>query len=117
MLDRDLAELYGVTTSRLNEQSKRNKKRFPERFRFQLTTDEVNEVIANCDRLSSLQYNPSKPYAFTEQGVAMLSSVLHSDEAIEISIRIMDAFVAMRHFLLANAQVFQRLDRIEYKQN
>ena len=116
MLDRDLAELYGVPTSRLNEQSKRNKKRFPERFRFQLTTEEVNEVIGNCDRLSSLQYNPSKPYAFTEQGVAMLSSVLHSDEAIEISIRIMDAFVAMRHFLLANAQVFQRLDRIEYKQ-
>ena len=116
MLDRDLAELYGVPTSRLNEQSKRNKKRFPEHFRFQLTTDEVNEVIANCDRLSSLQYNPSKPYAFTEQGVAMLSSVLHSDEAIEISIRIMDAFVAMRHFLLAKAQVFRRLDRIEYKQ-
>ena len=116
MLDRDLAELYGVTTSRLNEQSKRNKKRFPEHFRFQLTTDEVNEVIANCDRLSSLQYNPSRPYAFTEQGVAMLSSVLHSDDAIVISIRIMDAFVSMRHFLLSNAQVFQRLDRIEYKQ-
>lgn len=116
MLDRDLAELYGVPTSRLNEQSKRNHKRFPEHFRFQLTSDEVNELIANCDRLFTLQYNPSKPYAFTEQGVAMLASVLHSEEAIEMSIRIMDAFVSMRHFLLANAQVFQRLDRIEYKQ-
>ena len=116
MLDRDLAELYGVPTYRLNEQVKRNIKRFPERFRFQLTSEEIKGLIANNDRLSSLQYNPSKPYAYSEQGVAMLSSVLHSDDAIEISIRIMDAFVAMRHFLLSNAQVFQRLDRIEYKQ-
>ncbi len=116
MLDRDLAELYGVPTYRLNEQVKRNIKRFPERFRFQLTSEEIKGLITNNDRLFSLQYNPSKPYAYSEQGVAMLSSVLHSDEAIEVSIRIMDAFVAMRHFLLSNAQIFQRLDRIEYKQ-
>ena len=89
MLDRDLAELYGVPTYRLNEQVKRNIKRFPERFRFQLTSEEIKGLIANNDRLSSLQYNPSKPYAYSEQGVAMLSSVLHSDDAIEISIRML----------------------------
>ena len=116
MLDRDLAELYRLQTYRLNEQVRRNIKRFPTTFRFQLTDEETTELIANCDRLSSLRYNPSRPYAFTEQGVAMLSAVLHSPEAVEISIRIIEAFVAMRHFLLSNAQVFQRLDRIEYKQ-
>ncbi|MBR4802482.1 MAG: ORF6N domain-containing protein [Bacteroidales bacterium] len=116
ILDRDLAELFGVQTFRLNEQVKRNLKRFPQSFRFQLTEEEKNEVIANCDRLISLKFHPGLPYAFTEQGVAMLSSVLHSKEAIEISIRIMEAFVAMRHFILSNAQIFQRLERIEYKQ-
>ena len=116
ILDRDLADLYGVQTARLNEQVKRNARRFPESFRFQLNQRETDELIANCDRLESLKFNRTLPYAFTEQGVAMLSSVLHSDEAVDISIRIMNAFVAMRHFLLSNAQVFQRLDRIEYKQ-
>ena len=116
ILDRDLAELYGVQTARLNEQVKRNIKRFPESFRFQLTDYEKEKVIANCDRLESIKFNRTLPYAFTEQGVAMLSSVLHSDEAVDISIRIMDAFVAMRHFLVSNAQVFQRLERMEYKQ-
>ena len=116
ILDRDLADLYGVQTARLNEQVKRNARRFPESFRFQLNQRETDELIANCDRLESLKFNRTLPYAFTEQGVAMLSSVLHSDEAVDISIRIMNAFVAMRHFLLSNAQVFQRLDRIEFKQ-
>ena len=115
ILDRDLAVLYSVKTYRLNEQVKRNIKRFPETFRFQLTPEETREVIANCDRLASLRFSPTQPYAFTEQGVAMLSSVLHSEAAVEISIRIMDAFVAMRRFLSANAQVFQRLETIEYK--
>lgn len=115
ILDRDLADLYHVTTKRLNEQVRRNIRRFKSSFRFQLTAEETAEVIANCDRLQPLRFSPTEPYAFTEQGVAMLSAVLHSDEAIEISTRIMDAFVAMRHFLLSNAQLFQRMDRIEYK--
>lgn len=115
ILDRDLADLYHVTTKRLNEQVRRNIRRFKSSFRFQLTAEETAEVIANCDRLQPLRFSPTEPYAFTEQGVAMLSAVLHSDEAIEISTRIMDAFVTMRHFLLSNAQLFQRMDRIEYK--
>ena len=116
IIDKDLAELYGVSTKRLNEQVRRNINRFPSSFRFQLTADETAEVVANCDRLNTLRFSPTKPFAFSEQGVAMLSSVLHSDEAVEISITIMNAFVAMRHFLLSNAQVFQRLDRMELKQ-
>ena len=116
ILDRDLAELYGVQTARLNEQVKRNSRRFPEAFRFQLNQQETDELIANCDRFKTLKHSSFCPYAFTEQGVAMLSAVLHSDTAVDISIRIMNAFVAMRHFLLSNAQVFQRLDRMELKQ-
>ena len=116
IIDKDLAELYSVSTKRLNEQVRRNINRFPSSFRFQLTADETAEVVANCDRLNTLRFSPTKPFAFSEQGVAMLSSVLHSDEAVEISIKIMNAFVAMRHFLLSNAQVFQRLDRMELKQ-
>ena len=116
IIDKDLAELYGVQTFRLNEQVKRNARRFPESFRFQLNQQETDELIANCDRLNGLKHSSSCPYAFTEQGVAMLSAVLRSDQAVEISIRIMNAFVAMRHFMLSNAQVFQRLDRMEHKQ-
>lgn len=116
ILDRDIAEQFGVKTFRLNEQVKRNERRFPESFRFQLSDEEVAEVIANCDRLSSLKFSPTRPYAFTEQGVAMLTSVLHSETAIEASIRIMDAFVKMRHFLINNAAIFQRLESVELKQ-
>ena len=82
MLDKDLAELYGVKTKRLNEQVKRNRKRFPEDFMFQLTKGEKEELIPHCDRLKVLKHSTINPYAFTEQGVAMLSSVLKSDRAI-----------------------------------
>lgn len=116
MLDRDLAQLYGVSTSRLNQQVNRNIARFPEAFRFQLTTDERDKVIAICNNLQSLKYNPSLPYVFTEQGIAQLSSVLHSPIAIEVSVKIMNAFVVMRHFLVSNAAVFQRLENIEQHQ-
>ena len=116
MIDRDLARLYGVLTSRLNEQVKRNIARFPESFRFQLTENERDEVIAKCDNLQSLKFNPSLPYAFTEQGIAQLPSVLHSPIAIETSVKIMNAFVEMRRFLVTNAAVFQRLERIEQHQ-
>lgn len=116
MLDRDLAGLYGVSTSRLNEQVKRNISRFPQSFRFQLTEQERDEVVANCDNLKTLKYNPSLPYVFTEQGIAQLSSVLHSPIAIAMSVKIMNAFVAMRRFLLANAAVFQRIELLEHHQ-
>ena len=116
MLDRDLATLYGVETKRLNEQVKRNTKRFPKDFMFQLTKDEcLRSQIAtlNEGRGQHLKY---MPYVFTENGVAMLSSVLRSDAAIEVNIRIMRAFTSMRHFLQNNAEVFQRLSTMEYHQ-
>ena len=116
MIDRDLAELYGVETKRLNEAVKRNIERFPERFRFQLTKEEMNELVANCDRFNSLKHSTARSYAFTEQGVAMLSTVLRSETAVQVSIRIMDAFVAMRRFMTTNAEIFQRLSTMEYHQ-
>ena len=116
MIDRDLAELYGVETKRLNEAVKRNKDRFPERFRFQLTKEEMTELVTNCDRFNSLKHSTARPYAFTEQGVAMLSTVLRSETAIRMSIHIMDAFVAMRRFMTTNAEIFQRLSTMEYHQ-
>ena len=116
IIDRDLASFYGVETKTLNQAVKRNLERFPLHYRFQLTKEETEEVVTSCDHLSVLKFSPNRAYAFTERGVAMLSAVLHSPKAVKVSIRIMDAFVAMRHFLISNAQVFQRLDRIELKQ-
>lgn len=116
MVDRDLAILYGVETKRLNEQVRRNIERFPERFRFQLTKEETDEVVANCDHLKALKFSKVTPYVFTEQGISMLSTVLHSPTAIAVSIKIMDAFVSMRRFIATNAQLFQRLETIEYHQ-
>ena len=145
MLDRDLARLYGVETFRLNEQVKRNKERFPEDFMFQLSKEEWKEIssqfaITSADgkilrsQIASIKtegdvlssQNASidmrgrhvkyMPYAFTENGVAMLSGVLRSQQAISINIQIMRAFNAMRHFIASNAQTFQRLEIIERNQ-
>lgn len=114
MLDRDLARLYGVETKVLNQAVKRNIERFPERFMFQLTDDEKIKVVTICDHLKELRFSYQNPYAFTEQGVSMLSAVLKSETAINISIKIMDAFVAMRHALLENHQLFNRIESLEY---
>ena len=116
VIDRDLAEFYGVETKALNQAVKRNLSRFPERFRFMLTKEELSEVVTNCDHLRSLKFSPVPHYVFTEEGVAQLSSVLRSDKAVEVSIMIMDAFVAMRRFLSANAGMFQRIERLEQHQ-
>ena len=113
MIDRDLAFLYGVETKVLNQAVKRNIKRFPNNFRFQLTEDELAELVTNCDRFKALKHSTSLPYAFTEQGVAMLSAVLKSTVAIEVSIRIMEAFVSIRRFLSQNAGLFQRVELLE----
>ena len=106
MIDRDLAELYGVETKRLNEQVKRNIERFPSEFCFQLTATEKAELVANCDRFNPLKHSTTEPYAFTEHGVTMLAAVLKSETAVKASIQIVKAFVAMRHFLASNAQKF-----------
>ena len=116
MIDRDLASLYQVQTKRLNEQVKRNSGRFPAEFCFKLSGKEKDELVANCDRFKTLKHSSSNPYAFTEQGIAMLSAVLKSDIAVEVSIKIMNSFVEMRKFLLSNKEMFARLDRVELKQ-
>jgi len=117
MLDRDLADLYIVETRVLNQAVKRNQNRFPQGFMFQLTEVEFINwksqiVMSNSDKMGLRK----PPFVFTEQGVAMLSAVLKSDTAVNVSIQIMQAFVAMRNFLSQNASVFQRLEKLEIKQ-
>ena len=116
MIDRDLAELYGVETKVLNQAVKRNIDRFPEAFRFQLSQHEKEELVTYCDRFKLLKHSTSLPYVFTEQGVSMLSAVLKSKTAIEMSIQIINSFVQMRTFLSQNAAVFQRLENLEQRQ-
>ena len=142
LLDTHLAEMYNVDTKRLNEQVRRNSDRFPESFRFQLTNSELENLKSHFANSSSVslrsqiatlnedplmfisgslnkgrgQHRKYLPYGFTEQGVAMLSAVLHSETAVKVSIRIMEAFVEMRKMVTENAVLFQRLDRIELKQ-
>lgn len=112
MLDKDLATLYGVETRVLNQTVKRNIERFPDDFRFELSREEClrSQIVISNGRGG----NRYSTYAFTEQGVAMLSSVLRSKTAIEVNIQIMRAFVSMRHFMVNNASVFSRLETIEY---
>ncbi len=116
LIDQDIARIYGVTTKRLNEQAKRNVARFPSSFRFELTKEEVSEVVANCDHLQSLKFRSTLPYAFTEQGIGQLSTVVHSKIAIERSIMIMNAFVAMRRFMVQNAGILMRIAHLEKHQ-
>ena len=107
MIDRDLAEMYQVETKVLNQAVKRNIERFPEQFRFQLNNDEKNELVTNCDRFQNLKHASNNPYAFTEQGVAMLSAILRSKVAIQVSIQIMNAFVQMRKTIGNNLSLLQ----------
>ena len=121
MIDSDLALLYNVETKRLNESVKRNAKRFPESFCFQLTEDEYADLrsqiaTSNTENTSSKGGRRYLPYVFTEQGIAMLSAVLRSDEAIQVSVNIMNAFVKMRRFLAENALMFDKLNSLELKQ-
>ena len=121
MIDSDLALLYNVETKRLNESVKRNAKRFPESFCFRLTEDEYADLrsqiaTSNTENVSSKGGRRYLPYAFTEQGIAMLSAVLRSDEAIQVSVNIMNAFVKMRRFLAENAMMFDKLNSLELKQ-
>ena len=115
MLDRDLARLYGVATKVLNQAVKRNMKRFPEDFMFKLTRSEKNELVTNCDRFKTLKHSTVTPYAFTEQGVSMLSTVLNSERAIHVNIEIMRAFVRLRKMLASNAELARKLDALEKK--
>ena len=115
MIDSDLAELYGVTTKRLNEQVKRNSKRFPVDFMFQLTEQEKQEVVANCDHLKRLKFSPNLPYVFTEHGAVMLASVLNSDRAIVVNIQIVRVFTKMRQLLETHTEILRKLDQLQKK--
>ncbi|MCX6302735.1 MAG: ORF6N domain-containing protein [Bacteroidia bacterium] len=113
MLDFHLAMLYNVETRVLKQQVRRNIDRFPDDFMFQLAVSEWKELITNCDNLGAMKYSPSLPYAFTEQGIAMLSGVLRSSRAIKINISIMRAFIRMREIIDENKELRNKLDALE----
>ncbi len=115
MIDRDLAELYGVETKYLNRQVKRNKERFPEEFMFQLLPGEKNELVTNWHRFRPLKHSSALPYVFTEHGVAMLASVLNSERAVKISIIIIKTFVKLREILATHKEFAHKLAELERK--
>lgn len=115
MLDADLADLYGVTTKRLNEQVKRNRGRFPADFMFQLTAKEKTEVVANCDHLSKLKFSPVLPNAFTEHGAIMVASVQNTPRAIRTSVLVVRAFVRLRAMLTTHKELAHKLSELERK--
>lgn len=112
MLDQDLAELYGIQTKRLNEQVKRNRERFPDDFMFELTEEEYLNLMSQF-ATSSWGGRRNRPYAFTEHGVLMLSSVLNSKRAIEVNVQIMRVYIKIREMLLANKDLFIRVEQVE----
>ncbi len=115
MLDHDLAQLYGVSTKVLNQAVKRNKSRFPEDFMFQLTSVEKEEVVTICDHLKNLKFSPQRPFVFTEQGVAMLSSVLNSERAVQVNIAIMRAFTKLRELMISHKELAHKIEGLERK--
>lgn len=115
MIDSDLAELYGVTTKRLNEQVKRNNKRFPEDFMFSINEEEKKEIIEHYKHLNNMKYSPYLPNVFTEHGAVMLASVLNSDRAIQANIQIVRVFTDVREMLMNNKDILLKLEKIEKK--
>lgn len=115
MLDRDLAELYGMQPFRLREQVKRNVERFPKSFIFKLTARELREVVSQFAIPSHTYTGGSVPYAFTEHGVLMLANVLRSERAVQMSIRIIELFVRMREMVFTHQDILHKLERIEAK--
>jgi len=115
ILDADLADLYGTTTKRLNEQIKRNRRRFPEDFMFQLTKKEKAEVVAICDHLAKLKFSPVLPNAFTEHGTIMVASVLNTKRAIQVSVFVVRAFVKLREMLAMHKELAHKLAELERK--
>lgn len=113
MIDRDLSNLYNIPTKRLNEQVKRNKSRFPGDFMFQLNNEEQAELVAKCDRFRSLKHSSTNALAFTENGVAMLSSVLNSEVAIQVNIQIMRTFVNLKKLMASDLEIRRQLNRHE----
>ena len=115
VLDSDLADLYGVSTKRLNEQVKRNKKRFPADFMFQITKSERSEVVPNCDHLQRLKFSPVCPHAFTEHGAIMAATVLNTERAIEVSVYVVRVFVKLRELLVNHRTLAAKLNELEHR--
>ncbi len=115
ILDSDIAELFGVSTKRLNEQVRRNKRRFPSDFMFQLSIEEKIEVVAKCDHLKNLKFSSYLPLAFTEHGTVMLASVLNSEQAVRMSVEVVRAFNGMRNFLTEQKELAKQLNLIGRK--
>jgi hypothetical protein len=115
MIDADLAQLYGVPTKVLNQAVKRNTHRFPPDFIFMLTQNEKDEVVANCDHLSKLRFSKSLPFAFTEHGAIQAANVLASQQAIEMGVYVVRAFVRLREMIVTNKELALRLDDLEHK--
>ena len=115
MLDKDLAELYGVPTKVFNQAVKRNKKRFPENFMFQLSNEEKNELVTNCHLFNRLKHSTVLPYAFTEHGALMSANILNSERAIEASILVVEAFVRLREMVLTHKELAHKLNVLEAK--
>lgn len=113
IIDADLAEFYGVSTKRLNEQVKRNSLRFPRDFVFALTAAEKSELVAKCDHLSKLKYSKALPNAFTEHGALMAASVLNTQRAVEVSVFIIRAFIRLRETFSHSAELARRLSGVE----
>ena len=115
MVDRDLASLYNVPTKVLNQAVKRNENRFPPEFMFRLTPKERNELVTNCDRFASLKHSTSLPCAFTEHGVAMLSSVLNSERAVQVNIAIIKTFIKLREMVSSYKRLAEKIEVLEKK--
>jgi hypothetical protein len=115
MVDADLAELYGVSTKALNQAVKRNARRFPQDFMFQLTQAEKLEVVTNCDHLAKLKFSKSLPLAFTEHGAIQVANVLNSEQAIDMGVYVVRAFVHLREMTTTNKELALRLDDLETK--
>jgi hypothetical protein len=115
MIDADLAELYGVPTKALNQAIKRNSKRFPADFMFQLSSEEKQEVVTNCDHLNRLKFSKTLPYAFTEHGAIQAANVLASPQADEVAVYVVRAFVRLREVLATNRELAAKLDAMEHR--
>ena len=115
MIDTDLAALYGVPTKALNQAIKRNAQRFPQDFMFQLSPAEKQEVVTNCDHLAKLKFSKMLPFAFTEHGAIQAANVLNSEQAVEMSVYVVRAFVRLREVIISNKELAHRLDELESK--
>lgn len=113
ILSTDLAELYGVTTKSLNQAVRRNYKRFPADFLFQLMREEKQEVVTNCDHLRKLKFSPQRPYAFTEHGAIMAATILNSERAVEVSVLVVRAFVRLRQLMASDARLADKFNDLE----